>query len=284
MKGEEASSLQCRMSPARRIDSARNPLVKEVAALKTRRERDRTGRTLVEGLREAERATEAGITLVWLLVAPELWPARHRKATEALREAAAARGAEVIELSPDAFERLSLREHPDGVALVALEPARGLEQLALPSDPLVLVLDGIEKPGNVGALLRTADATGVDGVLVTGQGTDLRNPNVIRASMGSVFALPVASAATAEALAWLRAADLRVIASTPHAVRAHWDADYRGGVAVVLGSEHAGLGAVWLDAAEQQVRIPMRSRVADSLNVGVAGAVLLFEAMRQRQG
>ncbi len=272
------------MSPVRRIDSARNPLVKEVAALKARRERDRTGRTLVEGLREAERAAEAGLPLVWLLLAPDLWPAGHREAAEALQEAASARGADVIELSPDAFRRLSLRQHPDGVALVALEPARGLEQLSLPPDPLVLVLDGIEKPGNVGALLRTADAAGVDGVLVTGQGTDLRNPNVIRASMGSVFALPVVGAASTEALAWLRAADLRVIASTPHADRAHWDADYRGGVAIVLGSEHAGLGATWLDAAEQQVRIPMRSRAADSLNVGVAGSVLLFEAMRQRRG
>ena len=271
------------MSSPRRIESARNPLVKEVAALKTRRERDRTGRTLVEGLREARRAAEAGLGLVWLLLAQELWPAGQREATEALRRAAVARGAEVVELSPEAFRRLSLREHPDGVALVVLAPARGLERLALPADPLVLVLDGIEKPGNVGALLRTADAAGVDGVLVTGPGTDLYNPNAIRASMGSVFALPVAGASRTEALAWLRATGLRVIASSPHGERAHWDADYRGGVAVVLGSEHAGLPAAWLDAAEQQVRIPMRSRAADSLNVGVAGAVLLFEAMRQRR-
>ncbi len=271
------------MPSPRRIDSARNPLVKEIAALKTRRARERTGRTLVEGLREAQRACESGLPLVWLLLSPELWPAAHREAAEALTEAAGARGAEVIELSPDAFGRLSLREHPDGVALVALDAARELARLALPPDPLVLVLDGIEKPGNVGALLRTADAAGVDGVLVTGPGTDLGNPNVIRASMGSVFALPVASASRPEALAWLRAAGLRLIATTPRAERAHWDADYRGGVAVVLGSEHAGLPAAWLDAADQGVRIPMRARVADSLNVGVAGAVLLFEAMRQRR-
>lgn len=272
------------MSSPRRIDSARNPLVREVAALKSRRERDRSERTLVEGLREAERAAEAGLALVWLLLAPELWPAAHREAAEALQGAATARGAEVIELSPDAFRRLSLREHPDGIALVARTPVRGLERLTLPAEPLVLVLDGIEKPGNVGALLRTADAAGVDGVLITGEGTDLQNPNVIRASMGSLFALPLAETSRAEALVWLHAAGLRLVASTPHAERAHWDADYRGGVAVALGSEHAGLPAAWLDAAAQQVRIPMRSRAADSLNVGVAGAVLLFEAMRQRRG
>jgi TrmH family RNA methyltransferase len=272
------------MPSPRRIDSARNPLVKEVAALKVRRERDRTGRILIEGLREAERAAEAGLTLERLLLAPESWPDGSLETAEALERAVASRGADVIHLSPDAFRRLSLRERPDGVAVVALSPARTLERLTLPDDPLVLILDGIEKPGNVGALLRTADAAGVDGVLLTGEGTDLGNPNVIRASMGSVFALPIAAASAAEARTWLRARRLRVVATTPRADLAHWQADYRGGVAVVLGSEHVGLGAAWLDCADQRVRIPMHARLADSLNVGVAGAVVLFEAMRQRCG
>jgi RNA methyltransferase, TrmH family len=271
------------MHGARRIDSARNPLVKAIASLRTRRERDRTGTTLVEGLREAERAVEAGMQVVRLALAEELWPAEGAARAEALRRAPALRDAEVVLLSREAFERISLRQHPDGVALVVTSPARGLEHLALPPKPLILVLDGIEKPGNVGALLRTADAAGVDGVVVTGAGTDLGNPSVVRASMGSVFALPVAAAPSGEARAWLEASGLRLVATTPHAQRAHWEADYRGGVAVALGSEHAGLEPSWLAAAHVRVRIPMRPRAADSLNVGVAGAIVLFEAMRQRQ-
>ncbi|MEJ2291514.1 MAG: RNA methyltransferase [Deinococcales bacterium] len=271
------------MQAARRIDSARNPLVKSVAALRTRRERDRTGTTLVEGLRETERASAAGLRVVRLLLAEELWPAGTETAAEALCRTPALETAEVVMLSADAFDRISLRQHPDGVAAVVVSPARDLEHLVLPNDPLVLVLDGIEKPGNVGALLRTADAAGVDGVVVTGDGTDLGNPNVVRASMGSVFALPVAAASTDEARTWLQTTGLRLVATTPHARSAHWEADYRGSVAVALGSEHAGLDASWLAAADERVRIPMRARAADSLNVSVAGAVVLFEAMRQRQ-
>lgn len=269
------------MPQPRRIDSARNPLVKELAALKTRPARDRSGLTLVEGLREARRAVAAGLPVTHLLLCPGMTDAT--AALEALRRAVDTQGAETVELSPEAFGRVSMRQHPDGVALVARSPARDLTALALPPVPLVLVLDGLEKPGNVGALLRSADAAGADAIVLSGKGTDLGNPNVVRASMGSVFALPVAVAGTEAALRWLRERGLRLVVATPHAAKAHWDADYRAGTALVLGAEHAGVAPAWLDAADERVRIPMRSRAADSLNVAVAGAVILFEATRQRR-
>lgn len=270
------------VSPRRRIESPRNALLKELARLRERRERDRSGRMLVEGAREAGRALEAGAEGAYLLVAPEL--VRQSVSADALAARAEAAGAEVLELSAEAFARLSLREGPDGVLLVARQRHLELEQVALPSSPLVLVADGLEKPGNLGALLRTADAVGVDAVFVSGEGTDLANPNVIRASMGSVFALPIAAASPGRIVAHLRAAGVRVVATTPAAERPHWGISYLGPVAIVVGSEAEGLGAEWLRAADERVRIPMRGRVADSLNVGVAGAIVLFEALRQRSG
>lgn len=269
------------MPQRRRIESARNRTIKEVALLKGRRARERSGLALVEGVREVGRALEAGLPVHRLLLCPSLWPSGAAAPEEAARAAEAA-GAEVLLLSADAFERISLREHPDGMAAVTASPALPLARLALPPSPLVLVLDGLEKPGNVGALLRTADAAGVDGVVVTGSGTDLGNPNVIRASMGSVFAVPAASAPAEEARAWLRAAGIRIVATSPHAERAHWEASYLGPTAVAVGTEHAGLDDAWLSAADDLVRVPMRARLADSLNAAVAGAVVLFEALRQR--
>lgn len=270
------------MPHAHRIESARNPLVKEVAKLKQRRERERTGLMLVEGAREVRSALVAKLAVQRLLLCPDLQADGGAEA-DALRRIAEQRGAEIVLLSTQAFTRVSLRQGPDGVAAVAASPGRGLAELALPAEPLVLVLDGLEKPGNVGALLRTADAVGVDAVVFTGAGTDVTNPNVIRASMGSAFVVPVAVAASDDVLAWLHLHALRIVAASPGADEAHWDADYRGAIAVVLGAEHAGLPQSWLTAAHRRVFIPMQGQAADSLNVAVAGAVLLYEAARQRR-
>lgn len=268
------------MATRRRIDSARNPLVKEAAALKERRARARAGLTLIEGVREVGRALDAGVRLRTLLLCPELVPSA--AAGGRLEQRAEAAGAEVAILSQAAFARLSLRQGPDGVAAVAAWQGRSLGMLAPGDGPLLLVVDGVEKPGNVGALLRTADAAGVDAVVLTGQGTDLANPNVIRASMGSVFAVPAAVAEAEEARGWLRSLGARTVAATPAAPDPHWSADYRGPVAIVVGAEDRGLSEAWLRSADRTVRIPMRGPAADSLNVAVAGAVLLYEAVRQR--
>lgn len=264
----------------RRIDSPSNPLIRALASLKNRRERERSGTFLVEGGREASRALSGGIEVINVLHAPELGGGPD---VARLLERADSSDIEVVELSAAAFEKISVRQHPDGLALQARRPQRGLDRLGA-LEGLVLVLDGVEKPGNVGALLRTAAAAGVAAVIVTGQGTDLENPNVVRASQGSVFTVPVAVAEAEAAVDRLRGAGVRLVATTPSATSPHWDADYSGSVAVLVGAEDVGLSTRWLAAADASVSIPMHEDGADSLNVSVAAAVVLFEAVRQRTG
>lgn len=267
----------------RRIDSTANPLVKELAALKDRSARDASSTFLVEGLRECGRALAAGVRPARVIYSPGLTASDAEVAD--LVDVAVLQGAEAIELSNAAFAKISLRQKPDGIAVqvtAASAPGTALTDLHLPRDPLVLVLDGIEKPGNLGALLRTADATGVDLVIVTGAGTDLHNPNVIRASQGSVFAVAPVAAGDAEALAFLRSAGIKLVATTPASTTPHWSADLRGPLALLVGTEATGLSDEWLQAADELVRIPMLGTSADSLNASVAGAVVLYEALRQR--
>lgn len=255
-------------------------MVMSLSRLKERRARVKTQTYLVEGTREATRALTAGVPVEGLLLCPEL--VTDADGAIAVRAMAEAAGAPVTTLSAAAFARLSMREHPDGVVLHAGFSRREPDAVPLGPDALVLVLDGLEKPGNVGALLRTADAVGVDAVFVTGGGTDLENPNVIRASMGSVFGVTVSTGTTEQVAGRLRTAGLVVVATAPAARHAHWDLDLTRGVAFVIGEEHAGLSDAWLEQADELVRIPMRAEVADSLNASVAGAVVLYEALRQR--
>lgn len=267
------------------MESAANPWLKELARLRERRGRAKSGVYLVEGLREATRALAGGVDATQLLIAPEL--VRQPDEAARLRRAVAAAGAEVVTFSAAAFGKFSLREQPDGVALVARSRKAGAVAELVRPGTLVLVVDGLEKPGNLGAIMRTADAVGVDALLLCGAGaegggTDLENPNVIRASMGSLFALAVAAGTREEVAAALAAADLRLVAATPHAAASYWDADLTGGVALLLGAESTGLPDWWLQRAQSAVSIPMRGAAADSLNVSVAGALLLYEALRQR--
>lgn len=264
-----------------KVVSPRNPTVLAAARLKDRRHRSREGAYLIEGLREVERALANGVTARTLFVAPDL-PAGGAAGARLSSEAEAL-GAVMVELSSEAFKRLSLRQNPDGIALVAESRDRSLS-LAPALTGVVLVLDGIEKPGNLGALMRTADATGVNAVIVTGTGTDVENPNVIRASQGSLFAVPVYVATAEDAVSRLKGEGFTLVAASPHAERPHWSADLSGNVAIVLGTEAEGLSARLSEAADELVAVPMRSRAADSLNVSVAGAVILYEALRQRSG
>lgn len=269
----------------RRIDSTANPLVKELASLRDRRSRETSRTYLVEGLRESARALAAGVPLVRVIHSPALTD--EDDGVLDLISAVALTGVEVLELSSSAFAKISLRQNPAGVALqvAMVEPSDlALAKIELTDGALVLVLDGIEKPGNLGALLRTADATGVDLVIVTGPGTDLHNPNVIRASQGSVFAVAPVVAADQEALTFLRDNGVRLIATTPASTTPHWDADLRGSVALLVGAEATGLRDSWLQAADELIRVPMLGSSADSLNASVAGAVVLYESLRQRSG
>lgn len=281
---ERSSGQRGKVAP-RHIDSAANPFVKDVARLKDRRARQKTGLYLIEGVREAGRALAGGVDAQQLLVAPEL--VSEPGAARALTLAAESAGAELVMLSAAAFGRLSMRDNPDGVALLARSRKLLPADVGMTPGDLVLIVDGLEKPGNLGALLRTADAVGVDALLLCGSGaegggTDLENPNVIRASMGSLFSLPVAAGSREQVAHAVEAAGLTLVASTPHAQLSFWQADLTGGVALLLGAESAGLSAWWFERAALKVKVPMRATAADSLNVSVAGALLLYEAYRQR--
>lgn len=272
--------------PPSRIASPRNDRVKALVRLRERRHRDREGRFLVEGVRECGRALDGGVELLEVYLCPELL----RPDGEALAARLRAGGApEPVELSEAAFRKASGRQAPDGVLAVAPTWTLAPADLALPPDPLLLVVDGLEKPGNLGALLRTADAVGVAAVFVTGGGTDLFNPGVVRASMGSLFARPVVAADADTLLMWLQRRGVALVATSPAAATVYWDAPLHGlpgGVAVALGAEHEGLEPRWLDAAALRVAVPMATRgagLADSLNVATTGALLLYESLRQRR-
>ncbi len=269
------------------ITSPANPRVKQAAALRSAGDRRQTGLTLVDGLREIARAAAAGVEIVELFAAAEAPPDAARAAARAAcLEACAARGAAVIRLGPRAFEKLAFGDRDEGVVAVIRFRPRPLADVAFPTDRPVLVAEGVEKPGNLGAILRTADAAGLAGVIVCAGRTDAANPAVIRASLGTVFSVPLAAATAAEAVAWCRAQKRHVVAATPEGRAAWHEARLAGGTAIVVGSEAEGLSPAWQEAADsgtiqlQTVRLPMRG-IADSLNVSATAAVLAYEALRQ---
>lgn len=270
------------------ITSTANARLKSLVALRRRRVRQESGRTIVEGHEELDLALRAGVVPRSLYVCPELFSPAGRAGSQEigtqtdLLERVRALGTEVVHLSRAAYEKVAYREGPDG--LLAVVDAVGMPLSSLRADGdrwLGLVAQRVEKPGNLGAMLRTADAAGVDAVVAADPVTDWGNPNVVRASKGTVYAVKVASAATAEAVDWLRGHEVAVVVTTPETDLLHTDVDYTGRVAVVVGSEKHGVDDALLAAASHRVRIPMQGK-ANSLNVSVAAAVVLYEALRQR--
>jgi TrmH family RNA methyltransferase len=259
------------------ITSLTNPRVKAAVRLRDRRERDETGLTILDGAREILRALDAGVRVETAFVAPDLLRAQDAFAVEErLRHRPT-----TIEVTPAVLAKVAFGERSDGIVAIVETPRLGLPDLALPDDALVVVVEGVEKPGNLGAVIRTADAAGAHAVIAADPRTDLYNPNAIRASIGTIFGLPVVAATTAEALAWLTERGIRPVAAIVDAATDYTAADLLGPVAIVLGSEADGLTSTWHDPAVGPVSIPMRGR-ADSLNVSIAAAILLFEAIRQR--
>jgi TrmH family RNA methyltransferase len=259
------------------LTSARNPRIKEIARLRRRRHRDRRHEMLIEGERELARAVEGNIVLRSLfycptLLSPDGW---------GLVQQAAEAGSSLFAVSEDLFARIAYRERSDGLLAIAKQPQRRLADLQVGENPLLVVVEGVEKPGNLGAVLRSADAAGADAVLVCEAATDIYNPNAVRSSVGMLFALPVLPCTTAEALEWLEERAVQIIAATSRADRPYTDVDLRGASALVMGSEKEGLSEAWLKAASIRVRIPMHG-VGRSLNLLAATTVLLYEAVRQR--
>lgn len=261
------------------ITSTANPRVKNLAKLRRRRYRDEAGVTLVEGFEELALALRAGVVPVTVYCCPELL---YGDEWDAVRELPAFLEAEFVRVSRLVFDKISYRESPDGWLAVLASVGTELEDLRLGPDPLLLVCAGVEKPGNLGAMLRTADAAGVAAVIAADPGTDWSNPNVVRASKGAVYTVPVAAAGEQRVLDWLAERGIPVLATTPDADSYYTDLDLRGPLAVVVGAEDVGLSRAWLGEAHQCALIPMGGRV-DSLNVSAAAAVLLYEAVRQRR-
>lgn len=281
--------------PPEKITSLQNPRVKTLVRLRERRERDDAGLFLIEGYREVRRALEKNIRLKELYFSPEWFLGVNE---QSLIDQAKAAGAHLFELSKEAFAKVSYRDRPDGLVAIAPQWRKVLADLdsggsvrtgspgsATPATrhPFLLVVESIEKPGNLGTILRSADAAGVDGVIVCDAVTDIFNPNVVRSSTGVLFSVPVVVAESAAVLAWLKAKGIRVVATTPDSPNLYSDTDLTGPLAIVMGSEQYGLSQFWLQESHVLVRIPMAGQ-ADSLNVAMATIITLFEAVRQRGG
>ncbi len=297
------------------ITSPSNPKVKRLLALQQKSsERRERGLFVVEGRRELQHCIDAGFEVDTVFVCPALLSSASAVETAAAPEnrshprlrkregpadEVSGRGpaqpdvfrgwlprnegrTKEFEVSEEVYARIAMREGTEGVIAEVRMPERRLEDLPLPRNPLVVVLERVEKPGNLGAVLRSADAAGADAVLVCDPLTDLWNPNLIRASVGAVFTVPCAACSSAEAIAFLKARGIRILTAQLQDSSLYYDCDMTVGTALVMGTESTGLTGQWRQAADAHIRIPMLGRL-DSLNVSVSAAILLFEAVRQRQ-
>ena len=281
------------------ITSGQNPKIKDLLALQEKsRLRREKGLFVVEGRRELEHCLEAGYQIDTLFVCPEILALTDEtpKLLQLLRPLDFARGdifvisteqserrnLTVFEVSPAVYGKIAYREGTEGIIAEVVTPELTLAKLNLPENPLVMVLEAVEKPGNLGAVLRSADAAKADAVIICDPLTDLFNPNLIRASIGAVFTVPVVTATSEEAIKFLKDRGIRILTAQLQDSVLYYDSDMRHAVALVMGTEATGLSQAWREAADAHIRIPMLGRL-DSLNVSVSAAILLFEAVRQRQ-
>ena len=262
------------------ITSVHNSRIKETAQLRDRKARRARGQFLIDGRREIGRALDGGLKAIEAYYLETAECAAHGELQRLLERLFNA-GAELIPVSAAPFSKLAYGDRNEGIVVAAATRQTTLADLMLPPRPIVAVLDDIEKPGNVGAVLRSADAAGVAAVIATHPFTDIYNPNAIRASLGAVFTTPVVSAAADEALRWLDEKQLPIFAARVEANDEYHRADFSQGAALVLGAESSGLAEVWNRETVRSVRLPMLGAV-DSLNVSAAAAVLFYEALRQR--
>jgi TrmH family RNA methyltransferase len=262
------------------IESLQNNHVKNLVKLRERKHRNRQERFIIEGHREIKHAIDAGYSIETLYYCPELFPNdlhtqfldQIKSSQKLLRRA---------RMHPSAFSKASLREGPDGFIAVSEPKSHSLEQLNSKDPSTILVLEGIEKPGNLGAILRSADGAGVDAVFLIDCLLDIYNPNAIRSSQGLVFQIPIIEVALKTAIEYLRRSSFEIIASSPHANLIYHQAHYSKKTALLMGSESTGLSQEAFSMVDTQIQIPMHGQ-ADSLNVSVATAICLYEIKRQK--
>ncbi len=261
------------------ITSVQNPRVKAVVALQQKSaERRRTGLFVVEGRRELEHCVEMGLEVKEVYVCPEIAAPENPEQ----RSDPAYPASNMWEVTKAVYEKMAYRGSTEGVMAVVKSQERRLEDLELSENPLIVVVERVEKPGNLGAILRSADAAGVDAVVVCDALTDLWNPNLIRSSIGAVFTVPTVVCGSEECIAFLKEHHIQILTAQLQDSELYYQTDMQRGTAIVMGTESTGLTEVWRQAADAHIRIPMLGQL-DSLNVSVSAAVLLFEAVRQRK-
>lgn len=258
------------------ITSAQNQKIKTLLVLQEKsKERRRAGLFVVEGRRELLHCIEAGYEPYAVFFCPEII------STADFNEIAEKCDCSFFEVPQHLYDKLAYRGGTEGIIAELRCKDMSLESLKLKENPLVVVLEAVEKPGNLGAVLRSADASGVDAVIVCDPLTDMYNPNLIRSSIGAVFTVPVAAATSEETISWLKANGIRIYTAQLQDSEWYYDTDMKGGTAIVMGTEATGLTDVWRKAADDHIKIPMLGKL-DSLNVSVSAAILMFEAVRQR--
>lgn len=262
------------------ITSTQNPKVKAAIKLKNKRQRDETSTYLIEGYRELSRAESGGAVIESVFVCPEFFlKDNENQLISILSE----KGATVFQTTKAVFEKLSYRDRPDGLIAVARKNPSKLDDITFKNDnPFVVVAVSLEKPGNLGTILRSADAVGADAIIVVDRITDVYNPNVVRASVGTLFTQTVVETSTEEILDWLKAHNIQIVATSPGASQVYTEVNYKGPVAIIVGCEQYGLPQNWLELAESKVFIPMCG-TADSLNAATCTTLMLYEVLRQRQ-
>ncbi|MBR2051300.1 MAG: RNA methyltransferase [Bacteroidales bacterium] len=253
------------------ITSKSNPKIKNVVKLQKSSERREQNRIIIEGRREIERAVACGFVVDTLFICNEILSAEVNIEANTIEE-----------VSLEVFEKIAYREGSDGLLAVAIPKYANLKDFKPKKNPLIIVLETVEKPGNLGAVMRTADAAGVDAVIIADPRTDLFNPNAIRASIGTIFSVPLFSCSSEECIEWLKANDIKIYCTYLKASIDYLEADFREGSAIVMGTEATGISDIWVEAADQNLIIPMNG-IADSLNVSVTTAIVVFEAIRQRR-
>lgn len=257
-----------------KITSLQNSKVKQMIALQQKSsERRKKGHFVVEGWREVNHCLQAGYEIINVFLCPSLFP---DDISESLPN-----GLPHVEVSPQVYEKMAYRGGTEGVLAMVRSKILRLEDLHLPENPLLIVIESVEKPGNLGAILRSADASGVDAVIVCDPLTDLYNPNLIRSSIGARFTVPCVACDSTSCIAFLRKRGIRILTAQLQDSHLYYHTDMRGATAIVMGTESTGLTQQWRDAADAHIRIPMLGQL-DSLNVSVSAAILLFEAVRQR--
>ena len=267
------------MSHIKEISSIHNPLVRSTISLKEKsRERKKNGLFVIEGIKELQLAIKGLYTLKTILFYPEL--VAGDTILELIQNISPA--PEVIAISKDIFQKLAHRDTTEGIMAIAVAREHSLDSLKFKNDnPLILVAEGPEKPGNIGALLRTADAADLDAVIIANPKSDLYNPNIIRSSVGCVFTTNIAMGTTPEIIQFLIGHNIAINCAALSASKPYTKVDFTKGSAIVVGTEATGLSEEWLNKATQNIIIPMHGEI-DSMNVSVSAAILIFEARRQR--